>query len=248
MSNSTMAVNQTEWATLDSTTVPPSAVPFTAMTSNGGSFQLPPINTLRNKKDPIKGFWDENSFNQALCLPPLPPPGADPSGLDAIPNSLLFTFQSQAPGFLEISLSPTPDFKIGATYQVTFGGASNMKCVIKRRTEDGPAFANEVPARVCDPNSWINYFVAIKEGKLYAGVNDDSEDTVRKDGDWSNTSASDAMFEGHNTLVEADDCMYEALRGPEDRVKYVGLGNFSSIGFKSGGKGNGGLSRAVKVR
>jgi len=40
-------------------------------------------------------------------------------------------------GFIEVVLSPSPDFVIENTYQLTFGGGSNMKCVCKRRIGSG---------------------------------------------------------------------------------------------------------------
>ena len=44
---------------------------------------------------------------------------------------------SRLSGFLEVVLSPKPDFIIESSYQLTFGGGSNMKCVCKRRIGDG---------------------------------------------------------------------------------------------------------------
>ncbi|GMH70819.1 hypothetical protein TrRE_jg4349, partial [Triparma retinervis] len=189
------------------------------------------------------GFWDEQSFNEALKLPQVTHDvNDDVNGY--ILNSLLFTFQAQAPGFLEVVLSPKSDFVLESSYQLTFGGGSNMKCVCKRRIGDGTttAFCADFPARACDPDSWINYWVAVKEGKVWIGINDDGEDEAI---DYSQgLDGTCTPFIGRNTLMEVDDTIYDALRPSQNRARYVGIGNFAGLGFKNSSSAN----KNVKVR
>ncbi|GMH62372.1 hypothetical protein TrLO_g6543 [Triparma laevis f. longispina] len=198
---------------------------------------LPQINRLTKRTMP-NGFWTEESFNSDLKLPPMP---AALEGDLTIPNSLLFTFQACAPGFLEVALSPTPSFDIENTYQLTFGAGANMKCVMKRRTGDGTesAFNVDVPARVCDNNSWITYWVCVSEGKVMMGVNDPEEGSDDSAADMEDMS----YFTGKNCLISQDDTFYDSLRPSQDRAKYVGLGNFAGLGFKGTHS-----SKSIRVR
>ncbi|GMH58771.1 hypothetical protein TrST_g5231 [Triparma strigata] len=197
---------------------------------------LPMINRLTKRSMP-NGFWTEESFNSDLKLPSISMADGDLT----IPNSLLFTFQACAPGFLEVALSPTPSFAIENTYQLTFGAGANMKCVIKRRTGDGSdaAFNVDVPARVCDSNSWITYWVCVSEGKVMMGVNDPEEGSDDSAADMEDSS----YFTGKNCLISQDDTFYDSLRPSQDRVKFVGLGNFAGLGFKGTTS-----SKSIRVR
>lgn len=238
MSSDSSTVFASSYAQLGPSTNPPSAAPHATLASPA-VLSLPPINTLCGR-DELAGYWDQSSFSPSLCLPPVPSPAP---GDTTVPNSLLFTFQAQAAGFLEVALSPAADFVVGSTYQVTFGGAANMKAVAKRRTAAGPAFVSERPARTCEAGSWISYWVAYKEGRLMMGVNDEGESEAALPEGFAGATAADPVFRGENTLLEADDTMYDSLRPAQDRVKFVGLGNFAGLGFK-----NTSNPRSVKVR
>ena len=72
----------------------------TTTEKDGQVIQLTPIDRLCSW-DQEMGFWDEQSFNEALKLPQVTHDvNDDVNGY--ILNSLLFTFQAQAPGELTV--------------------------------------------------------------------------------------------------------------------------------------------------
>jgi hypothetical protein len=66
---------------------------YTTTEKDGQVIALTPIDRLA-AWDQEMGFWDDQSFNESFKLPPVNMDVDD----DTIVNSLLFTFQAQAPG------------------------------------------------------------------------------------------------------------------------------------------------------
>ena len=195
------------------------------------TLHLNPLHTLHNY-DKDRGFWGSQSFNEALTLPSLP--GLTKTRQE-MGGTLLMTFRALAVGDVIVSLSPTPSFEIEKSYALCFGASGNLKCFIKRRTRDDEGPSVETPGRVCDGRNYVRYWVAVDNlGKISMGVNEDEKGGAAqpKDGvkvydpeHFALNAGSEKPFFGRNTLSQLDDCLYNQLRPPSDRVRYVGLGN-----------------------
>ena len=97
------------------------------------------------------------------------------------------------------------------------------------------------PSYITDNLPLVALLLPARSSQVYIGINDDGEDETI---DYSTgIDATQSPFAGRNTLMEVDDTLFDALRPSQNRAKFVGIGNFSGLGFK-----NTNSTRNIKIR
>ena len=86
------------------------------------------------------------------------------------PCSILLTWQAQAREGIAVALTPQPKYTNGRTYEIFFGDRANTNTLIEKRTGGKEKLHVSLPGRHCTETEWTSYWIALHQGKVYAGV------------------------------------------------------------------------------
>jgi hypothetical protein len=94
-----------------------------------------------------------------------PAPVSQPS------TSLCLTFEAMAQEGIAVALSPNPRHTGGKTYEIFYGDRGNTNTLIERRQKVGGGKIHvSTPGRHCTETQWTAYWIAMHQGKIYAGI------------------------------------------------------------------------------
>ena len=88
------------------------------------------------------------------------------------PCSIILTWQAQAREGIAIALSPQPKYAGGSTYEIFYGDRANTNTLIEKRFGREKLHVS-LPGRHCTETEWTAYWIALHQGKVYAGIGDE---------------------------------------------------------------------------